>query len=324
MVYVRTGGETPENVMIYQGLVGVPVVVTARPAPGVVWNSSSYSGTSYQNEIYETSFGGAHAPLTQELFREGVEIIAAAVSAGGGSSSGGSGGGAADDLAASQAAALAGVTNPDSAAQLAAAQTASAALGTAINSGGVSIGSVTVEVDSASSVPSVFAVTLPARFGGKTYDFNPFRSDRLGPVISWFRTAVSWLTIVAFGGWLWSKFSEFLRAASTIRQAQGNAIAAGTGAQATSFVAAGVISAAVLTAAAALVGWSFDGLGLNQVLSTVNSSPLVAMPAACLWCVNMTLPVSVILTCYVGKITFERFATGIFAGLATVVRFCVP
>jgi len=58
------------------GVIGTASTWTLQSAPAVVWNRDSVSGVSYQ---YNTDyFDGLRAPVTQELFREGVEKIVAA------------------------------------------------------------------------------------------------------------------------------------------------------------------------------------------------------------------------------------------------------
>jgi len=324
MVYVR--GTDGGTLQLAEGLVGTPKIFTLHPESAFVWNKNSLSGVSYQDNTSDTD--GLRAPVTQELFREGVEMIASAVAAGGGGGGGGSGGVQGEALATAQNAALAGAEStfkPSASERVAAAGNATTtALSLLPGSSAPSIGDVIVPVNPDATVPAAFSIHFPALMGNATLDLNPFRADRLGPVVSWFRSAVKWLTLVLFGSWVWSKFSEYIRASSTVRQAQGNAIAAGTGGQATAFVAAGIITAAAAVAIGALVGWSFDGMGLGTLLAATSQNPLAGMPAAALWALNMLLPLSTLLACFVGKMMFERFAVGIFVGLMTVVRFCVP
>jgi len=323
MVFVR-GGEGG-SMQLAETTIGPPFTFTLHPVSAFVWNKNSLSGVSYQYNTSDTD--GLRAPVTQELFREGVEMIASAVASGGGGG-GGSAGVQGEALALSQNAALASAEStfkPTAADRVAAAGNATTSqLALLPGSTAPSIGDVIVPVNPEATVPSVLLISLPEKMGGAVYDLNPFRADRLGVVVAWFRSAVKWLALILFGSWVWSKFSEYLRAASMVRQAQGNAIAAGTGGQATAFVAAGIITVAVGVAIAALVGWSFDGMGLGTLLAATAQNPLAGMPAAALWMLNMMFPISTLIACFVGKMMFERFASGIYIGLMTVVRFCVP
>jgi len=322
MIYVR--GSEGGTMLLGEGTVGTPRVFVLNVVTGFAWNANSLSGVNYVDNTSDTD--GLRAPVTQELFREGVEMIASAVASGGGS--GGSAGPEGESLATAQNNALSGAEStfkPSAAERISAAGNATTTQVALLpGSTAPSIGDVIVPVNPEVTVPTVLSLVMPDKMGGATVDFNPFRADRLGPVATWFRAAVKWLALVAFGSWVWSKFSEYLRASSTVRQAQGNTVAAGMGGQATAFVAAGVITAAVGAAVAAFVGWSFDGMGLGTLLAATAQNPLAGMPAAALWMLNMMFPISTLIACFVGKMMFERFASGIFVGLMTVVRFCVP
>lgn len=176
---------------------------------------------------------------------------------------------------------------------------------------------------SAGSKPNL-AVTFPAAFGGAEVDFNPFREDRLGPIAGWFRTATAWLTLVLLGGWVWTQMGEWIRGFSTIRQATGNAVVGGTGAQGTALVAAGLITTAIVVAVTGLVAWGFGDITITTISTTVTTNPLAGMGAGALWMVDQLLPVATLLTALVARITFNMYAAGLFSTCAAVIRFIVP
>jgi len=318
MTYIRNGGDSEIN--LPNGYIGTPFLVTAAAAASVVWNPTSISGIGYQYNTSSTD--GLQGPVTQELFREGVEKIVNAAGGGGG----GAGSPHTEALSAGQAATLdaseVGTATPTIAARSAAATAA----GTSVNSalGAASATAKGYTITSSDSVPSAFAIALPERMGGITFDLNPFREDRLGGVISWFRTACNWLCVAALGAWVWKQFADWIKALNVTRQAQGNAVAAGTGAQATAFAAAGLIFAVILGAFAALAGYAFDGMNFASLLGPVTTNPLVAMGSGAFWMLDKCLPVATLITAFVAKLAFERFATGIFAVAATVIRFITP
>jgi hypothetical protein len=179
-------------------------------------------------------------------------------------------------------------------------------------------------LEAGSDYTSMMAVTFPAAFGGGTFNFNPFTSDRLLGVSHWFRFAVQWLVLVTLGAALWKDMGEWVRGLSTMRQAQGNTIAAGTGAQATALVAAGLITAAVVVCTAGLMAWSFGDVSFAAIRSMAVSSPLLGMPAAALGMLSEILPVATIVSCAIARYSFRFFGASLFATCSAIVRFIVP
>lgn len=173
--------------------------------------------------------------------------------------------------------------------------------------------------------PPAFAIRMPAAFGGGEIDTNPFRSDRLGPVVDWFRSAVSWLCVVLYGMFISTRIGEWVRGASAIRQARGNAVAAGTGAQATALVAAAAITVAISVFLVALLGWiSGDVVNLGNMLGAVGVNPMSGAPAAVAWMLDRIFPVSMMITCLAGRLAFNFYAAKIFAVAMAVIRWIVP
>lgn len=169
-----------------------------------------------------------------------------------------------------------------------------------------------------------FVISLPASFGGASFDLNPFSSDRFAGVASWFRSAVHWLAIVTFGAWVWSELAQWVRGISALPQAKGNALVGGTGAQATALVAAGLMTTAIVVAITAILAWSFGDLTVPSLISTAMGNPVTSMPAGALWMLDQLFPVGTLLVCLVGKLTFNMYAAGLFATCAAVIRFIVP
>ena len=170
-----------------------------------------------------------------------------------------------------------------------------------------------------------FTVTMPAKFGGKQFDVDPFRSDRFGGLIAWFRTAVSWLFIVLFGVWASKEVAEWTKATSTIRQAQGNAVAAGTGAQATALVAAAAITVAVGVFLVAILGFAGQNtMTLTRALGVVGVNPTTGLLGGAAWMLDQVFPISVMLLCVVGRMAFNLAAAKLFAVCMTVIRWIVP
>lgn len=173
------------------------------------------------------------------------------------------------------------------------------------------------------SAPTL-SVAMPASFGGATFDFNPFTSERLGPIASWFRAAMAWLTIVVIGAWVWNELDVKAYQAGTAPQAKGNPIVGGTGAQVTALTAAAAMTTAIVALSVALLAWSFGEITLPAIFSAITTNPTASMPAGVLWMVDQLFPVATIITACVARLAWKLYCVPLFAACMAVVRFIVP
>jgi len=167
-------------------------------------------------------------------------------------------------------------------------------------------------------------LVLGQSMGGYTFDVNPFSSNRFDTLASWFRAAVTWATLLLFGKWVWEQMGGWIRGFSLSPQAKGNPVVAGTGAQATALVAAGLITTAVIGGVTAIVGFAFGEITIPAVTSAVGSNPFAAMPAGSLYLLNKWFPLGIICTALLARVTFNLYASTIFGGVSTLIRFVVP
>ncbi|MBL9214402.1 MAG: hypothetical protein JNG83_02890 [Opitutaceae bacterium] len=170
-------------------------------------------------------------------------------------------------------------------------------------------------------------IAIPASFGGGEsveVDFNPFKPERMGPVAAWFKIAMEWAVLIAFASWLSVELGSWMRGLSTLQQAKGNTVAAGTGAQATALVAATAITVAVVTAVTALLAWSFGGIDVPLLVGKITVNPVATMSANVLWFLQQFLPIETILACALSRMTFPLYAATVFSTCMSVVRFIVP
>lgn len=171
------------------------------------------------------------------------------------------------------------------------------------------------------SAPTL-SITNP--FGGGTYNFNPFTGDRMGTIASWFRQAMAWLTIITLAAWVWMQMKDWVQGFSTVPQAKGNTVAAGTGGQATALAAAGLMTVAIVAGLTALVGWTFGEITIPALLASVTTNPMSSMPTGVYWMVDQLFPVATMITALGARATFNMYGSTLFAGCAAVVRFIVP
>jgi len=168
----------------------------------------------------------------------------------------------------------------------------------------------------------VFAIADP--FSGQEYDLNPLQNDGIAAAVSWFRQAVAWLALVTFAGWVWTQIAEWTRGISTLPQAKGNPVVAGTGAQATALLAAGLMTTAIIAGTVALFAWSFDDINIPALVSATTTNPMATIPAGAFWMLDQFFPVATLITVIVARMAFNIYASSVFAATAAVVRFVVP
>jgi len=266
--------------------------------------------------------------LTADLFREGVDkIVAGSYSAGStaGSDDGGSGGSKTEQLS---DLVLDTYTNPQNIASNAAFNLsrldAEALRESAKEEISALLPSATSSIDhSAPSGGSAAFLTITEPFTGRQVNFNPFTEARFLGIATWFRYATQWLALMLLGLWVFNEFKHFIFALSTARQASGNPVVGGTGAQGTALLNAGLITASVVVAITALLAFSFNGLNIPSLLTNAGTNPLLGFAANSYWFLDQVFPLTTILACFVARFMFLVAGNAIFGTFFTVVRFFV-
>jgi len=212
--------------------------------------------------------------------------------------------------------------------EAAAAQAAASALGDAAASEATGLfptapSETGYEIGTGTEPTSILAVTMPAAFGGATFDFNPFSGERMGPVMSWFKYALEWLTLVLLGVYVNKEMAQYARALGGVQQAKGNTYA-GTGGQLTALVAAGIMSAIIVVFITALVAWSFGAISMVSLVTAVSVNPLLGMAGGALWMLLQCFPVETIIAALLARLTFPLYAQTLYVGCVTSIRFVVP
>jgi len=277
----------------------------------------------------KTVWAGTDTTLTAELYREGVDKLIAATAggtAGLGAAAGGGGGGTQSELLATatiQANQLTDFTDMTPSVSLSGMQYAGATAGGEL-AALIPVPPSATPFEVPVGVAPLLAVTMPESFGGGTFDLNPWQAGRFADISSWFRTAVGWLALVLLGVDLWRQLGEWMRGFSSIQQARGNAIVGGTGAQATSLVAAGLITAVCVVLVTGLVGFAVDGVSMIGHLDLAAAGPFIAIPAAVFWMLDQMFPVALLCTALLARLYFPMYGAGLYATAMSVVRFVVP
>lgn len=182
---------------------------------------------------------------------------------------------------------------------------------------------VPAEPSVSSSAPDL-SITLPSALGGQTFNLDPFSAGRFATVATWFRQAVKWLLGVLFFTHVVTVCAPYIRGISQAQQAKGNPVIGGTGAQATALVAAGLMTAAIITCIAALLAVAFADVGFGTLASVVSANPYAGLPGTAAYILDQLFPLGAIVLFFVGRPLVDLAFMKIFAAASTVVRFIVP
>lgn len=259
---------------------------------GSIWNTTVIEGGSLREETFVEGIGKLERQLEALNSKMGGGTDAAVT-----------------DAAAAGAAAVAEAESEGAEA----AQEAGASIPTVGQPGEISI---------SKSEPN-WSITFPAVMGGKTVDLNPFRGDRFGPIIDWFRLATHWGILVMFALWASHQLKDWVKAVSQLRPAHGNALALGTGAQATAFTNAILITVVVSVFTVSLLGWLTGQFAIPALLSLLNANPTGGLAAGALWILDRVFPVGTIIAALVVRVAWNFYATSIFTVAMTTIRYFV-
>lgn len=196
------------------------------------------------------------------------------------------------------------------------AQTAGSSAGNAAGSS-ISAGVPAIAPMQPSADGSAFEIAVP---GVATFSLDPASNSSVSSVIQWVRAFMAWLIGVVFWWWLWGEFKGLMSVAVGLPQAKGNTVAAGTGGQATSLVAAAAISVVLVGLPTAFFALTSFGAGLE-------SNPFSGAPgpvAMALYLVYLFFPVEVIVSAIVAAFAVRKGGLVILASTAAVVRHIVP
>lgn len=160
---------------------------------------------------------------------------------------------------------------------------------------------------------------------GSEIDCDPFRPDRFGPVVDWFRVAMTWFVMGWFAVWLVGELRALITSMASAQQAKGAMISVlGNGTTAaTALVVAGTITGAFGVAVAALVAYLSKDVGAGSVMTWITGNPYSGAPGGIAYVLDRVFPLGVIAACLVSRVVFSLGLQTIFGVFAAVVRFCL-
>jgi len=157
-----------------------------------------------------------------------------------------------------------------------------------------------------------------------TINLDPASSPLISTFATWVKGVIAWMVWIAFNFWLWKFLFELLVATSLAPQAKGNTVAAGTGGQATSLVAAGFITAAI--ANVPVLFWAAADSGVSWA-SGITSNPFDSATGVLgtgVYLAGQFLPIGTILSSLSTMLLMRKAGLGLFALTSTIIRFIIP
>lgn len=151
---------------------------------------------------------------------------------------------------------------------------------------------------------------------GVTVDLDPLANPSISSLASFVKGVITFVVSALFVWWTWTEFGDAVNQLIHARQAQGNAVLGGTGAQATALVAAAAITAILVAVPVAY--WAFAG-------STIHSLPAGSGPLAISYYLfSAFVPVTFLATVAATVFVIKKAAVVLVAATATLIRFIVP
>jgi hypothetical protein len=200
-------------------------------------------------------------------------------------------------------------------------QAAASAVQSAFDGAGVP-SSASAKVPASINAPD-FSVSMPAKFGGATFDLDPFQSSRFAAICAWVKAAFLWLLGVYCFRDAFTEASALIRHLMQLRQARGNTVA-GTGGQITGLIAAAAMSVALLAALVAVLGYVMQDVGLGTMASLWSANPYAGLPGGVAYMLDQVFPLGAAVVFLLIRPIMQVGMLKIYGGAAAVVRFIVP
>jgi len=260
--------------------------------------------------------------LTADLFREGIDKLKE------GSGSGGGGGGMSlEDFATTNVESIAALQkysydHPKVAPTFDSDHTIAAERDAAVTTitEAMSARELPDYSSSAAGVSSPLTLVFPHDLG--TIDLDPAHNAQVTALAAWMKTSIAWLIAALFGWWLWGWFREVYVVISSSVPAKGNPVVGGTGAQATSLILAGLITAVIVSAptlfwaaADTATAWISTSGGLHPLES--GSTPIQVG----IYLLRFFFPVATFLAAVTSLLVIRKGGLVIMATAQTFVRW---
>lgn len=166
--------------------------------------------------------------------------------------------------------------------------------------------------------------------GGRSISMNydPFDMPWLNTACNWLRTVLAWLLAYYFLRWCLDQLVEARRHVELVPQTRGNTLPGGFGGQVTATIAAGIITATMLSMTIVLYGmWRDGAIFTFNVTNLFASNPFSSAPSIIqpgLYVLERIFPVSTALACMGNYMTFKFQVEASVAATAAIKRYINP
>ncbi|WP_269538154.1 hypothetical protein [Cerasicoccus fimbriatus] len=172
-------------------------------------------------------------------------------------------------------------------------------------------------------------MNLSVSLGGETISLNPFDYSEFNELSSYIKKLIFWFAFLFYSIRCIDTVAHLSLETLRMKQAKGNNAFAGTGAQITALIAAGLITVALLTVPTLLIGLfdpEYGGLdwftlGNTNPLDPSGFSSFIEMAVAM---VDAFIPMVPIIYFVFQWVALRVWGTAAILGIASLVRFIVP
>jgi len=163
--------------------------------------------------------------------------------------------------------------------------------------------------------PALLSLDLPV-IG--LVNLDPATHPALDEFLDYVKLLFGWFIILQFHWWAWDEFKKLQLATFTFRQATGNPVLGGTGAQATGFAAA--IAITVILVAIPASYWSYATSDDVSALATNPFSSTTSIIGAGLYLLSLVCPYQLILVIIAEMLVVRKAGVTILAGANIAIK----
>lgn len=157
-----------------------------------------------------------------------------------------------------------------------------------------------------------------------TINADPFASGRFSGIASWFRAAFSWLLGILLVTLIAQHAAEAIKGVGNAQQARGNPVVAGTGAQATALVAAGLMTVIILAGVVSIIALAVSDFGFGTITGLFSTNPYSGMSGGVAYLLDKFFNLGHITLYLCARPLVPLAFAKIQAGVMAAVRFVVP
>jgi len=190
------------------------------------------------------------------------------------------------------------------------------------------MGTLNYTVPSVSTSAPNWTMAFTAGNASLNFSYDPFEKPWMNTASNWIRTFIAWALAYYFLRWCLDQLVSARRHVELAPQTRGNTVPGGFGGQVTAAIAAGIITATMVSMVLVIYAmWRDGAIGTFTVSNLFSSSPLVNAPDMIkkgLYVLEQLFPVTTAITCMINYMTFKFQVEASVVAAATFKRFINP